>query len=393
MIVDLAYFIGLNKVRQYIRLIKKNKFNVFIVLLLLVFFLPLSVELFQVYENFIIKWFPIALFTYSLAKVFQNNPILNIPFQTFEMKVLSLNSLKLYVFLKTVASSVFITAILLVLETDFTPILYLSLMANSLANYLGFIKYQISTIKLYSFLSISILVILFSVQASNCWPSMILFLAMAIHLILTKSFKYDYLYSYYRIMGTMFQGIINQDFSQITSAQDELLKNNKASKHKIMEKHYDSMFFTAKEMTRVYFNLKGFLNICIFTFIIGFISYFYIESQMVHLGLFITNLVLVETFLTKLNRTEFATITTGFFLPINLVTIIKQKWLSQALIVLFPLITGFYIFGNMNPLALLIVVPLIPLRNIIFNFTNSKLVKIAMYVLGVAIFGSLYFLP
>ncbi|WP_139192873.1 hypothetical protein [Anaerobacillus arseniciselenatis] len=109
------------------------------------------------YENLIIKWFPIALFAYGLAKVFQNNPILNIPFQTFEMKVLSLNSLKLYIFLKTVASSLFIAAILLILEADFTPILYVSLIANSLANYIGFIKYQISTIKMYFFLSISIL--------------------------------------------------------------------------------------------------------------------------------------------------------------------------------------------------------------------------------------------
>lgn len=391
MIVDLVYYISLNKVRQYIRLIKKNKFNAFVFLLLLVFFLPLSVELFQAHENLIIKWFPIALFAYSLAKVFQNNPILNIPFQTFEMKVLSLNSLKLYIFLKTVASSLFIAAVLLILKADFAPILFVSLVANSLANYIGFIKYQIDTIKLYSILSISILVILLSVQISNSWPSILLFLAMVIHLTLIKSFKYDYLYSYYRIMGTMFQGLINQDFSQIASAQDELLKNNKISKHKIMENLYDSMFFTAKEMTRVLFNFKGLLNICIFTFIIGFISYFYIELQMVHLGLFIADLILIETFLTKLNKTEFTTITTGFFLPIHLVTIIKQKWLTQALIVLLPLITGFFIFGNMNPLALLIVISLIPLRNIIFNFTNSKLIKIVMYVFGAAIFGSLYF--
>lgn len=391
MMVDSVYYLSLNKVRQYIRLIKKNKFNAFVFLLLLVFFLPLSVELFRAHENLVMKWFPSALFAYSLAKVFQNNPIMNIPFQIFEMKILSLNSLKLHIFLKTVASSLFIATVLLILKADFTPILFVSLIANSLANYIGFIKYQISSIKLYSILSISILVILLSVQVSNSWPSILLFLTTVVHLILIKSFKYDYLYSYYRIMGTMFQGLINQDFSQIASAQNELLKNNNVSDNRIMENLYDSMFFTAKEVTRALFNLKGLLNICIFTFIIGFISYFYIESQMVHLGLFITDLILIETFLSKLNKTEFTTITTGFYLPIHLVTIIKQKWMIQALIVLLSLITGFFIFGNMNPLAMLIVVPLIPLRNIIFNFTNSKLVKIAMYVFGAAIFGSVYF--
>lgn len=391
MMIDTVYYISLNKVRQYIRLIKKNKLNAFVFLLFLVFFLPLAVELFQTHENLVMKWFPIALFAYSLAKVFQNNPIINIPFQIFEMKIFSLNRLKLYIFLKMVASSLFIAAVLLILKVEFTPVLFVSLIANSLANYIGFIKYQITTIKLYSILSISILVILLSVQVSNSWPSIPLFMAMVVHLILIKSLKYDDLYSYYRIMGTMSQGLINQDFSQIASAQNELLKSNKVSKHRLMENLYDSLFFTAKEISRTLFNLKGLLNICIFTFIIGFISYFYIESQMVHLGLFIADLILIETFLSKLNKAEFTTITTGFYLPIHLSTIIKQKWLAQSLIVLLPLITGFLIFGNMNPLALLIVVPLIPLRNIIFNFTNSKLVKIAMYVFGAAIFGSLYF--
>jgi hypothetical protein len=191
-------------------------------------------------------------------------------------------------------------------------------------------------------------------------------------------------------MGTMSQGLINQDFSQIASAQNELLKNKKVSKHRMMENCYDAMFFTAKEMTRALFNLKSLINICIFTFIIGFISYFYITSQMMHFGLLIADLILIETFLSKLNKTEFTTITTGFYLPIQLAAVIQQKWLAQALIVLLPLITGFLIFGNINPLALLIVVPFIPLRNIIFNFTNSKQVKIAMYVFGAAIFGSPY---
>ena len=392
MIIDSIYYISLNKVRQYIRLIKKNKLNAFVFLLLLVFFFPLSVELFQTHENLVMKWFPIVLFAYSLAKVFQNNPILNIPFQIFEMKIFSLNILKFHIFIKTIISSLFIISILLILKANFTHILFVSLIANSLANYIGFIKYQIATIKLYSILSICILVILFSVQNSNSWPSIFLFLAMVVHLLLTKPFKYDYLYSYYRTIGTMFQGLINQDFSQVSSAQNELRKSNKVSKHRIMENLYDYMFFTAKEITRILFNYKNLMNICIFTFIIGFISYHYIDSQMVHFALFIADLILIETFLSKLNKTEFRIITTGFYLPIHLVIIIKQKWPTQILIMLFPLITGFLIFGNINPLTLLIIVPLIPLRNIIFNFTNSKVVKIAMYIFGATIFSLLYIL-
>ncbi|MBQ7233469.1 MAG: hypothetical protein IJX07_09705 [Bacillales bacterium] len=96
------------------------------------------------------KWFPIVLFAYSLAKVFQNNPILNIPFQIFEMKIFSLNILKFHIFIKIIISSLFIISILLILKANFTHILFVSLIANSLANYIGFIKYQIATIKLYS---------------------------------------------------------------------------------------------------------------------------------------------------------------------------------------------------------------------------------------------------
>ncbi|MFE4242010.1 hypothetical protein [Peribacillus butanolivorans] len=336
------------------------------------------------------RWLPIALFAYSLAKILQNNPLVNIPFQTFEMKICSLISLKLIIFLKIIASTLFIVVVLILLKAPFTPILVVALITNSLVNYIGFIKYQISTLKLYIVLIISLLVILFSFQVSNSLLSIILFLAMLAHLIGIKSFKYDYLYPYYRIMSTMFQGLINQDFSQISTAQNELLKNNKVSKHRLMENNYNSMFFIAKEITRFLFNIKGLLNVCIFTFIIGFISYYYVETKSLHIILLFIDLILIETILSKLNKSEHTTITTGFYLQINLVTIIKQKWLTQGFVVLLPLVTGFLIFEHVSAWILVIVVPLIPIRNIIFNFTNKKLVKIAMYLFGAIIYGSFY---
>lgn len=388
--INTLYYLSLNKIRQYIHMIKRNKLYAFVYFLLILVSIPLFSEMFYTYELLALKWFPIILLIYSLAKVFQNNPILNVPFQYFEMKILSFKELKVYVFLKTIASSLVITLVWFMLGASFSPILMISLIANSLANYIGFIKYQLTTTELYLTLFISILMILLSVKLNASWLSLVLLLAMMIHLFFKKVFKYDYLYSYYLILSDLMKGLIDRDVTQISSTQNELLKDDKVSEHKLMEKWYDTAFFIAKEMTRAFFNIKSFLNICIYTLIIGFISYFYVESSVLHLGLFMLDLILIEGFLSKLNKTEFKTITTGFYLPIDLFTVIKQKWLAQSILVIIPLLTGLLIFSQVSYLALFIVVPFIPLRNIITNFTNSRLIKISMYVIGAVIFGVLY---
>lgn len=389
--INLYYFLTLNKVRQYVRLIRKNKLTAITSLFLLLFFIPVTVETFLTYEEIVIKWFPIVLILYSFAKVIQNNPLLNINFQIFEMKLCSLTELKVIIFFKVFASTIFITSIFILFEVPITPMLFIALVTNSLSNYIGFIKFQLSTSKVYGLFIIVLLLISFSIQTVHILPLMILVITMIGHLIQIKSLKYDYLYPYYRVMSTMFEGLVNQDTSKVSMAQDELLKDNKVSKKRLMEKNYSELFFLSKEVTRVLYHIKSIANISIFTFIIGFVSYYYIEMKLVHTILMYVNLFLIENILTKLNKSEYTTIITGFYLPIDLIEVVKQKWLIHGLIVLFPLITGCLIFTSISPWLIVIVILLLPVRNIILNFTSKKTVKLLMYLLGIVIYGSVYF--
>ncbi|MHC1683861.1 MAG: hypothetical protein AB6733_13055 [Clostridiaceae bacterium] len=372
MAIDVIKYLVINKLRKYIRVVTRNKLKS---LLWSGGTIVLLWSLIDLIKYISIDYYTMGFFIYCIAKLFQDMPIMVLPCQFFEFKILNHWQLKALMLVKSSALSLFIFTLMLVFPISFSETVQSQiislLLINVIINLICFLKSQTkysSTITVITLILISL---------SYYWK-LALFLGVALILILMifirlKYFRYDEILPYYHSMGNIMEGLTNSNMDTVSKGQVALINSKSKSNFRFMEKYYGRAFSFNfyKEISRALYNYKRIINASLINFSIGLLSVTYNHPLWVNGAAMLIIVFISDNILTILNKPEAINKKKGFYFPYSLSEIIKQKYLVQLVIIFIPFLASVLILKNISIFIFLACLILLPMKNIINNFASK----------------------
>lgn len=394
MVISMVKYIFKNYIRQYINLIKKNKIKFISGGILGVILISISIDFLNLIAVKNCELIYIGLFIYSIAKLFQDIPVINLSYQLIEFRILKLWQLKSIILIKSIYSSIIVLNVVYIFPDLINKInfyrLTILLLINVSSNIICFFLNQINKKNILRIVSLVFFTIVYYLN------SMVLILAFLIVIIVKmiklKYINYELMLPYSHALNNIFNSLVNGDFCGLAKAQEQVSKSKSYSEINLIEKYYDSKYFSFfKEISRaLYYNSK-LINISVTNFIIGLTTNFInANSNLIYIALFICILYICDSFLSILNSSESINMKNGFYFPYELNEILNQKYIAHLCIVLIPLLSSFLILKHINLISFIICLLVLPVRNILNNFSTKKFEKYIGFALSIVILLSCF---
>ncbi|MGF7400469.1 hypothetical protein PQ744_08710 [Thermoanaerobacterium thermosaccharolyticum] len=374
-----------NKLRQYIRVYKKNKLK-WTLSIFIGIFLVFSIE--DLIKIAVDKYFPflsIAFFIYCIAKIFQDIPIMNIDYKLIKFKILSLWQLKTIIILKSVILSGVIFAFVLnfsniLKKAEFYQAIVLILI-NIVINFICFLKSQTNNVNILTIFTLLIVSLAYYI---NSILIISIYLVIIFYVFINKKyFKYDQLLPFYHSMAFLYEGLVNNDIETLSQGQMQLTKQKIESSFNFMEKYYDKGYWFEfyKEISRALYNYKRIVNVSLINFLITLLLLMYKHPILINSITMFSLVFITDSVLTLLNKPEAINKNKGFYFPYSLETIIKRKYFAHLCIILIPFISSLFILKYVSFFMLLISFLILPIKNILYNFGENFVTKCVVYCL------------
>ena len=390
--ISVLRLIILNFVRKQLRRIRKNKSKVLIGLIISIILIIYIKELIPIIDLEYIRYVPIVMYIYCVAKIMQDTPIMIIRPELIELKVLTITKFKSLVLIKSILVS--IVAISLISLSNF--ILYgiketiiVLLLINAITNLACFFIYQVkypNIFRLFIILSISMIYYLNSINIAIA-----LTVALIAVIIKCRYIKYDSILPYYKSITRLSDSFLGEKVDSV--AQERTVINKKASSSlNIMERYYSSnkSFHFYKELSRIINNKKVLINGCLMSFVISILISLYGDNFIIKfIGVEVV-LMVCDNILTTLNKAEANNKNSGFFLPYSMKDLIIQKYSIHLLVTVIYFFSGVLLVKYVNFYILGLSIILIPIKSILFSFSNDKITKIAAYLISIIIYSIVF---
>lgn len=385
----IVYYFILNQMRKGMRIVKQYPFYVVGMIVAMFFLVPVAIDLSRVYGNIVNHYAPYLIFVYGVVKLFQNNPIINVPFQIFQYRLFDFKKFKRYLLMKMIFPSIAFLIVYVLFMQQVSISLIIALLANVLFNYLCFMRYQYEILYVQLLMMSTVVLGFIAIYVKAIIIPALMFVAMIIHLFSLKSLDYSLLHRYYQIMSKMGEGLLNKDISKILEIQQLLTTKKVSSNTKLLLKYYDQdySFYFMREALKIRYYQKDFFayvtTLLLFSMAGIWLDHFYYEVVYIFLVIFFT-----DHMLTKLNKYELETMKKSLVFHINLRQYVKRKYICHLIFMLVPIILSFSILIKL-PLSFLLIWGCLPLKNVLFNYTEKKFFRAMLYALG----GVLYSFP
>ncbi|GAA0735216.1 hypothetical protein [Clostridium oceanicum] len=382
--INIIKFTLLNLKRKMLKIIKKNKLKTLAFLIIVVFLIVTFKEMISTLKPEYIKYVPVIIFIYCIAKLMQDAPTMNIRPELIELKVLTVNDLKLFIILKSTFLSILIIGVILLNNLQiygFRKIIIVASLINIISNLVCFFIHQV---KRPDFLRVVIILILTAIYYyDSIIMSTALTIALIIYMVKIDYIKYDNILPYYKSITNLSDGFFYGNMDSMSQDKVTFNKKNNSSLH-LMEKQYSTnyKFYFYKEISRIICNKKLLINSCLVCFIISLLVYLYADKLIVKFIAIEIVLVIGDNLLSVLNKSEANIKNNGFYLPYSISDLIMQKFIPQLLITLICVFSGFLLVKYINIYLLIICILLSPLRNILYNFSNNSFTKFLSYILS-----------
>ena len=370
-------YIILNYIRKYIKLIKKNKLKFLGGFILALFAMITLIDFISVINYNNVEIIYMVIFIYSIAKLFQNIPVINISHQILEFKLLRLWQIKVLVLAKCLYSSYIILSILYLFPSIFKElsfsILLLLGMVNIIANIICFFISQSKKRGLLRVISVLVLSIVYFYK--SVYLGTILMVISMVKLLSIKHINYDLLLPYAHILSNISQGLIDGNTEVITNSQSVLIQSKSFSKLNLIEKYYDKPSHLAffKEISRAIYYENKIINISVTNFVISLALYtMNINSKLLYIVTFIFIICLCDSFLSVINNVENINRKNGFYLPYSAKELVVQKYIAHICIIVIPFISSVLLLKNISLFSFILCLLLLPIRNLTASFYSSK---------------------
>lgn len=370
-------YIILNYIRKYIKLIKKNKLKFLGGFILALFAMITLIDFISVINYNNVEIIYMVIFIYSIAKLFQNIPVINISHQILEFKLLRLWQIKVLVLTKCLYSSYIILSILYLFPSIFKElsfsILLLLGMVNIIANIICFFISQSKKRGLLRVISVLVLSIVYFYK--SVYLGTILMVISMVKLLSIKHINYDLLLPYAHILSNISQGLIDGNTEVITNSQSVLIQSKSFSKLNLIEKYYDKPSHLAffKEISRAIYYENNIINISVTNFVISLALYtMNINSKLLYIVAFIFIICLCDNFLSVINNVENVNRKNGFYLPYSAKELVVQKYIAHICIIVIPFISSVLLLKNISLFSFILCLLLLPIRNLTASFYSSK---------------------
>ena len=370
-------YIILNYIRKYIKLIKKNKFKFLGGFILALFAMITLIDFINLIKYNNVEIIYMVIFIYSLAKLFQDIPVINISHQILEFKLLRLWQVKFLVLIKFLYPSYIILSILYLFprifkELNFSILLLLG-MINIVSNIICFFISQSKKRGLLRVISVLVLSIVYFYK--SVYLGSILMIISIVKLSSIKHINYDLLLPYAHILSNISEGLIDGNTEVIANSQSVLIQSKSFSKLNLIEKYYDSpshlLFF--KEISRAMYYENKIINISVTNFIISLALYIMnINSQLLYIVAFIFIIFICDSFLSVINNVENVNRKNGFYLPYSAKELIVQKYIVHICIIIIPFISSVLLLKNISLFSFIFCLLLLPIRNLTASFYANK---------------------
>ncbi len=343
----------------------------------------------------IYQYFFIGALLYITSKLLQDIPTMILPYQSILFGVYNIHKIKLLIMLKSIALSFILFCLINLLYLDISDLeknrILILLLFNFCVNLLCFIKTQIknqNTFKILSILSISS-----GYYFNNLLLAMAILIIVFVIFLRIRVLRYETILPYYYSLGVISQGIFDKSPHLLRAGQNTITVGKIESKLYLMEKNYEDIikFEFSKEISRILYNHKKIINVSLVNLVLGIICAVYTYPKFVYSIALIIMLFLMDSILTSLNKEERIIKDSGFYLPFSLMQLIKSKYLSHLFIIFIPFLSSAFIYSRINFLLYLIFIIVIPIKNIILNYSTKKIIKWLSYLID-SIFVTLLFL-
>lgn len=382
---NILYLLIKNKLRKYIRIFNKNKLKYIIYLLLSIFLISFIVDFIRLGIKYYFSFFTLTIYIYCLMKIFQDAPIMNIDYQFFEFKILKLWQFKILIILKSTILSILTLIFIVIFKNTFTSFqlnqLIILALINILVNIICFLKTQthhkdilvIATIFLVSLIYYLNLKILLTIIVFIIFYK---FISM-------QFIKYDEIVPYYYSMAYLFQGLSENNLDTISIGQSKFIKSKIKNSPNLIEKYYDSNlgFEFYKEISRAMCNYKKIINISLINFIITSLLLIYKHPLWLNGVAMFVIIFMIDTILTYINKSEYVNMNKGFFIPYTIKDILIKKYFSHLCIIAIPFISSIFIIKYINFFTFILCILIVPIKNILYNFSKTFSTKLISYVL------------
>lgn len=370
-------YIILNYIRKYIKLIRKNKLKFLGGFILVLFAMITLMDFINLINCNNVEIIYMVIFIYSIAKLFQDIPVINISHQILEFKLLRLWQVKVLVLIKCLYPSYIILSILYLFPSIFKElsfsILLLLGMINIVSNIICFFISQSKKRGLLRVISVLVLSIVYFYK--SVYLGSILMVISMVKLSSIKHINYDLLLPYAHILSKISEGLIDGNTDVITNSQSVLIQSKSFSKLNLIEKYYDKLshlsFF--KEISRAKYYDNKIINISVTNFIISLALYIMnINSQLLYIVAFIFIICLCDNFLSVINNVENVNRKNGFYLPYSAKELVSQKYIAHICIIVIPFISSVLLLKNISLFSFILCLLLLPIRNLTASFYSSK---------------------
>jgi hypothetical protein len=328
----------------------------------------------------------VIFIVYLIFKLMYRMQTMTFDYQLLQMKILSLFEFKTAILFKSFGASVLVGALIFGYQDLFRQHelirLIILVIANGYVNIICFCKEQTKHRNL--FILLTLFVVLVTWKFNILWGAGLFAIAMVGYLYRIQIMRYHNILPYYKSVYNIYQGtFINQEID-VQQEQHEILKDEEIKQHHWMEKYYSNtrMFMFMKEISRAFYQKSSIINVCVVTIIAIVLLGVYNNDSFI--PMMIVKLVIyffMDNILSGLNKSEFDCIRRGFFYPINIRQIIRDKYLAHLCIILLPglCMLGMVFFDNV--LRYIPLILMLPLKNIIINFSRDKYQKVMGYAL------------
>jgi hypothetical protein len=390
MAIEALKYHWLNRVRQSIRLMKKNFLLFFAVAFFSVFLLSMLEPIAGVireHNTVFEKWGSFIFLIYCIAKIMQDYPTINIPIQFLSVKAVNLGFIKGYVFVKSILFSLGIFMVFMLMDISLSKTLVVALLINGLANLMCFYKTQVSSLLRSQTIFLSIIILIY--LADSVALASLVLAAMIILFLVRKSLKYDDIYKYYYAYGGMLEGIVSNDFARISTVQSSLSKSKVKSKFAFLEKFYENavFFYYFKEISRMTVCIRPLINAYFVTFVCCIAPLFYGGIAWLGGVAILVIILVMDNILTRLNKPEAINKKNGFYLPFTPYQLLIQKYLPHVTILIIPLLMSTVFLTGVSRLALVAIFLLLPVKSVVMNFSTTWRGKMVAYLMDGILFS------
>ncbi|EMI09956.1 hypothetical protein F510_1953 [Anoxybacillus gonensis] len=122
--------------------------------------------------------------------MFQNNPVINVPIQIFQYRLVDFKKFKGYLLMKMSFPSIIFLTIYMLLMQRVSISLIIALLVNIIFNYLCFMRYQYKILYVQLFMVGGVVLAFIAIYTKTIMIAVFIFIAMITHLFLLKALDY-----------------------------------------------------------------------------------------------------------------------------------------------------------------------------------------------------------